>query len=39
MGQSVVVICQKAQKLSEGTSAWLRYAGISTEILEGGWGG
>ena len=35
-GQSVVVICQKGQKLSEGTSAWLRYAGIAAEILEGG---
>lgn len=35
-GQSVVVICQNGQKLSEGTAAWLRYAGISAEILEGG---
>lgn len=36
-GRSVVVICQKGQKLSEGTAAWLRYAGISAETLEGGY--
>jgi len=35
-GQSAVVICQKGQKLSEGTSAWLRYSGVAAEILEGG---
>jgi rhodanese-related sulfurtransferase len=35
-GQSVVVICQKGQKLSEGTAAWLRHGGIVAEILEGG---
>jgi len=35
-GQSVVVICQKGSKLSEGTAAWLRHAGIAAEILEGG---
>jgi rhodanese-related sulfurtransferase len=35
-GQSVVVICQKGQKLSEGTAAWLRHGGIAAEILEGG---
>ena len=35
-GQSVVVICQKGQKLSDGTAAWLRHGGISAEILEGG---
>src|SRR5215471_8011347 len=35
-GQSVVVICQKGQKLSEGTAAWLRHVGIAAEILEGG---
>jgi rhodanese-related sulfurtransferase len=36
IGQSVVVICQKGQKLSDGTAAWLRHGGISAEILEGG---
>src|ERR1700737_1225805 len=35
-GQSVVVICQKGQKLSEGTAAWLRQSGIAPETLEGG---
>jgi rhodanese-related sulfurtransferase len=36
IGQSVVVICQKGQKLSEGTAAWLRQEGIAAEVLEGG---
>jgi len=35
-GQPVVVICQKGEKLSEGTAAWLRQGGISAETLEGG---
>jgi len=35
-GKSVVVICQKGQKLSEGTAAWLRHGKIAAEILEGG---
>jgi rhodanese-related sulfurtransferase len=35
-GQSVVVVCHKGQKLSEGTAAWLRYNKIAAEILEGG---
>jgi rhodanese-related sulfurtransferase len=35
-GQSVVVVCQKGQKLSEGTAAVLRYNGIAAETLEGG---
>jgi rhodanese-related sulfurtransferase len=35
-GQSVVVICHKGQKLSEGTAAWLRQGGIAAETLEGG---
>jgi rhodanese-related sulfurtransferase len=34
-GQSAVV-CQKGQKLSEGTAAWLRHSNIAAEILEGG---
>jgi rhodanese-related sulfurtransferase len=35
-GQSVVVICQKGEKLSEGTAAWLRHSSIAAESLEGG---
>ena len=35
-GQSVVAICQKGQKLSEGVAAWLRHAGAQCEHLEGG---
>jgi rhodanese-related sulfurtransferase len=35
-GQTVVVICRKGQKLSEGVAAWLRHAGASANILEGG---
>ena len=35
-GQSVVVICQRGQKLSEGTAAWLRHENVAAEILEGG---
>lgn len=38
-GQSVVVICHKGQKLSEGTAAWLRHGNIDAEILEGGQAG
>lgn len=33
---SVVVICQKGKKLSEGVAAHLRLVGISAEVLEGG---
>jgi len=35
-GKSVVVVCQKGQKLSEGTAAWLRHGGIEAQVLEGG---
>ena len=35
-GQSVVVICQKGQKLGEGTAAWLRCSNVDAESLEGG---
>src|SRR5690349_7668913 len=35
-GQSVVVICHKGQKLSEGTAAWLRHGDVPAEVLEGG---
>ena len=36
MGQRVVVVCQRGQKLSEGTAALLRTHGIAAETLEGG---
>jgi rhodanese-related sulfurtransferase len=35
-GQAVVAICQKGEKLSEGTAAWLRSSNIAAEILENG---
>jgi rhodanese-related sulfurtransferase len=35
-GQSVVVVCNKGQKLSEGTAAILRCSNVPAEILEGG---
>ena len=35
-GKSVVVVCHKGQKLSEGTVAWLRHNGIEAQTLEGG---
>lgn len=35
-GRRVVVVCHQGQKLSEGTAAWLRHAGIAAESLEGG---
>jgi rhodanese-related sulfurtransferase len=35
-GKPVVVVCQRGQKLSEGTAAWLRHEGLEAEALEGG---
>jgi rhodanese-related sulfurtransferase len=35
-GKSVVVVCQRGQKMSEGTAAWLRHDGIDAQTLEGG---
>jgi len=35
-GRSVVVICQRGQKLSQGAAAWLRHTGARAESLEGG---
>ena len=32
----VVVVCQRGEKLSHGTAAWLRHEGIPAENLEGG---
>jgi rhodanese-related sulfurtransferase len=38
-GCSVVVICHKGEKLSEGTAAWLRHNGVAAEVLEDGHAG
>jgi rhodanese-related sulfurtransferase len=38
-GRSVIVICHKGQKLSEGAAAWLRHSGVAAEILENGFVG
>jgi rhodanese-related sulfurtransferase len=35
-GRSVVAICQKGLKISEGVAAWLRHAGVPAQVLEGG---
>jgi rhodanese-related sulfurtransferase len=35
-GRSVVVVCHRGKKLSEGAAAWLRQSGIAAESLEGG---
>jgi rhodanese-related sulfurtransferase len=35
-GRSVVVVCQKGQKLSHGVAAWLRQEAVPAESLEGG---
>lgn len=35
-GAATVVICKRGGKLSEGVAAWLRHAGASAHVLEGG---
>jgi rhodanese-related sulfurtransferase len=35
-GRSIVVICQKGLKLSQGVAAWLRHYGIPADSLDGG---
>ena len=35
-GKSVVAICSRGKKISEGVAAWLRVAGSSATILDGG---
>ncbi|MBZ6078659.1 chromate resistance protein ChrB domain-containing protein [Microvirga puerhi] len=35
-GRTVVVSCQRGEKLSHGTAAWLRHCGVDTSSLEGG---
>jgi rhodanese-related sulfurtransferase len=34
--KSVIVVCQKGQKLSHGVAAWLRHYGIDAQSLDGG---
>jgi rhodanese-related sulfurtransferase len=35
-GKTVVAICKRGQKLSEGVAAWLRHAGAAANVLDGG---
>jgi rhodanese-related sulfurtransferase len=35
-GKSVVVVCEKGLKLSQGVAAWLRHAGVDAETMDGG---
>jgi rhodanese-related sulfurtransferase len=35
-GRSAVVVCRKGHKLAQGTAAWLRQAGVTADVLEGG---
>jgi rhodanese-related sulfurtransferase len=35
-GRSVIVVCQKGLKISQGVAAWLRHGGIPADSLEGG---
>jgi rhodanese-related sulfurtransferase len=37
MGRAAVIICQKGKVLSQGVAAWLRHAGASADVLEGGY--
>ena len=35
-GRTVIVVCQKGLKLSQGVAAWMRHEGIDAQTLEGG---
>jgi rhodanese-related sulfurtransferase len=35
-GKTVIVVCQKGAKLSQGVAAWMRHEGIDAQTLEGG---
>ena len=35
-GRSVVIVCRRGLKLSQGAAAWLRHHGAKAEVLEGG---
>jgi len=39
VGRSAIVICQKGTKVSQGTAAWLRHAGVPADALEDGFEG
>ncbi len=36
VGKSVIVVCQRGAKLSQGVAAWMRHEGIDAQTLEGG---
>src|SRR5258706_641114 len=38
-GRSAIAICQSGAKLSEGTAAWMRHAGVAADSLEHGFDG
>src|SRR5450631_4758471 len=38
-GRAAIVVCQRGQKLSEGTAAWLVHVDVPAEALEGGFEG
>jgi rhodanese-related sulfurtransferase len=38
-GRSAIIVCERGQKLSEGTAAWLRHVNVAAEALEGGFEG
>src|SRR5262249_30923942 len=38
-GRSAIAICQRGAKLSEGTAAWMRHAGVAADSLEQGFEG
>jgi rhodanese-related sulfurtransferase len=35
-GKTVIVVCQRGAKLSQGVAAWMRHEGIDAQTLEGG---
>lgn len=35
-GRPIVVVCQKGLKVSQGVAAWLRHAGLTADVLDGG---
>jgi rhodanese-related sulfurtransferase len=35
-GASVIIVCQKGLKLSQGVAAWMRHDGLDAQTLEGG---
>jgi len=38
-GRNIVLLCQNGGALSHGVAAWLRHAGLSAEVLDGGFEG